>query len=532
MAGKKKPLKFKKVAKEVAIGVRVCCSNVEYSPSPDQRAKGMERLLGKAEGVVIDFEPKSKKWIVKLDGFKENSLQLFSKNKMTVMDYIEKMVRSNTKKNVVLVGKKKSPPSAIVVDGGTVTLTQMERDCHNSGTPTISPMDASPRKAAPTTPPPNARGFAESPSKRPRLTSPSGGSTVASAPSATHPRVFSPSTQHSTPTPKTTNTSASNTPVSKASLPSTVAASTTMTQDAEVLVGDGPVEYNLEATAPARILQHLKTTGLDPDADIADDERTESVNSPESFQLQDIHAATEVEDSTITNDDLGYETDDTVITNGEMAAADEAPDEDVTQYPVDLEVFIDQNSDATPPPLFGQRFTFHDLEDDELEVEIRHRSERARSRAMAEEAVVEVDETNDEVLRWVPIAKSVPSKEQEHDDYEELGVRGVKFNSQDFNPLDYFILMFPGDWRLKLHQLNVRIDQERKRKWEENKKRNFRERGDYMDRCSEDEFWRFIGIIIAASLHRNGGKPLWSNKGSSTCAAPNFGVLDESFLFM
>ncbi len=66
----------------------------------------------------------------------------------------------------------------------------------------------------------------------------------------------------------------------------------------------------------------------------------------------------EVEDSTITNEDLGYETDNTVQTNGETAAADEAVEDDVTQYPMDLEVFIEQNSDATPPPLIGQRLTF------------------------------------------------------------------------------------------------------------------------------------------------------------------------------
>ncbi len=143
---------------------------------------------------------------------------------------------------------------------------------------------------------------------------------------------------------------------------------------------------------------------------------------------------------------------------------------------------------------------------------------------MAEDTIVEVDKINDEVLRWVPIAKSVPSADQEHGDYEELGVRGVKFNSQEFNPLDYFILMFPGDWRLKLHQLNVRIEQERLRKQEASRERKGRERGEYMTKCTEDEFFRFIGIMIAASLHRNGGRPLWTSKSTETCAAPNFGM--------
>ncbi len=142
---------------------------------------------------------------------------------------------------------------------------------------------------------------------------------------------------------------------------------------------------------------------------------------------------------------------------------------------------------------------------------------------MLEEAVVEVDKVNNDVLWWVPIAKSFPAIDSDKLDYKDIGVVGVKFNTQDFNPLDYFILMFPGDWHLKLHQLNVRIDKEQIHKQQENKQRKVQERGDYMEWCTEDEFFRFIGIIIAASLHQNGGRPLWMTKGTETCAAPNFG---------
>ncbi len=174
-----------------------------------------------------------------------------------------------------------------------------------------------------------------------------------------------------------------------------------MMQEAEILPGNGPVDCHLETTTPTRILQHLKTTGLDPNG--VDDDRTESVEmtttTPESFQLRDVEAANKTAPSTITNDDdLGYETDNTVRTNGERDATDEQEEEDVGQLPFDLEVFIEQNSDAAPPPLVGQCLTFHDLEEDELDSEIRHRSERARSQAMAEEAILEVDEINDEVL--------------------------------------------------------------------------------------------------------------------------------------
>ena len=64
---------------------------------------------------------------------------------------------------------------------------------------------------------------------------------------------------------------------------------------------------------------------------------------------------------------------------------------------------------------------------------------------MAKDAVLEVDEIRDEVLRWIPIAKSVP-KTDEDLQYEEIGVYGVKFNAKDSNLLDYFNIMFPGDW--------------------------------------------------------------------------------------
>ena len=61
MAGKKKTIKVKKVAKDVAVGVRVCCSNVVFQPTEKQKLEGKDKLLGKAKGVVLDFKMKSKK---------------------------------------------------------------------------------------------------------------------------------------------------------------------------------------------------------------------------------------------------------------------------------------------------------------------------------------------------------------------------------------------------------------------------------------------------------------------------------------
>ena len=530
---KKKKITIKRVAKEIAVGVRVCCSNVTFEPSEQMKSDGVDKLLGKAEGTVAGYEVKSKKWFVKFD--KMEGMQLFAKRNMTVLDFVEQEVRPKTTNNVVLVSKATKKASAVVVGdkpgGRILTLTQMERDCDESGTPTHSPFASVARKQAPSTPPPVIL------TKRPRLSSPHGGSSVTSplaSGTSTHqsPRKSvsgptSPGTQQSTPTPKTANTSAHSTPALKdVPLSTNVASVVPLTQEAEVIAGDGPVQYNLEAMTPAMILQHLKTTGLDPRE--YSDERTESFDTSERFVLRDIEPATEENDATVDNDDvrttddLGYETDDTVMTHGEAAATDDEEKEDTGQFPQDLEVFIEQNSDATPPPIVGQRLTFHDLEDNELDSEIRLRSEQAREQAMAEEAILEVDEIGDKVLHWVPVTKSVPEADEDQQ-YEEVGVRGVKFNSKEFNPLDYFILMFPGDWREKLNQLNIRIVSEQERKQEENRDRKKRERGDYMEKCSEDEFFRFIGIIITLSLNRNGGKPLWSAKGSETCAAANFG---------
>ncbi len=200
-----------------------------------------------------------------------------------------------------------------------------------------------------------------------------------------------------------------------------------MMQEAEVIAGNAPVQYNLEATTLARILQHLKTTGLDPSK--YSYEKTESVETFESFVLRDIEPATEENDKTVDNDDaatvdnLRYETDDTVMTNGEASAADDKETEDTGQFLQDLEVFIEQNLDAAPPPIVGQRLTFHDLEENTLEWKIRLRSEQARKRAMAEDAVLEVDEIGNKVLRWLPVAKSVPESDKVLQ-YEEVGVRG------------------------------------------------------------------------------------------------------------
>ncbi len=282
MAGKnkKKPVAFKHVVKEIGVGVQVCCSNVSFEPSEKMKADGVDKLLGKAEGVVVEFEVKSKKWFVKFDNME--GMQLFAKRNMTVLDFVEKEVRSKTKNNVVLVSKK-SKLSAVVAGGnlsggGMLTLTQMERDCNESGTSTHSPFVGAGRKQAPTTPPPVIM------TKRTRLESPHGGLSVTSpvaAAASTRPSaqlpcagLTSPGTQQSTPTPKTANTSSHSTPASKDLPVVTNAASLPMTQDSKVLEGDGPVQYNLEATTPAQILQHLKTTGLDPTE--YSDEKTES----------------------------------------------------------------------------------------------------------------------------------------------------------------------------------------------------------------------------------------------------------------
>ena len=62
--------------------------------------------------------------------------------------------------------------------------------------------------------------------------------------------------------------------------------------------------------------------------------------------------------------------DDIIQTQGEGASVDKVEVEDVEQFPQDLEVFIEQNLDAAPPPILGQHLTFHDLEENKLDFEI------------------------------------------------------------------------------------------------------------------------------------------------------------------
>ncbi len=64
---KKKKITIKRVAKEIAVGVRVCCSNVTFEPSEQMKSDGVDKLLGKAEGTVAGYEVKSQQWFVKFD---------------------------------------------------------------------------------------------------------------------------------------------------------------------------------------------------------------------------------------------------------------------------------------------------------------------------------------------------------------------------------------------------------------------------------------------------------------------------------
>ena len=77
-----------------------------------------------------------------------------------------------------------------------------------------------------------------------------------------------------------------------------------------------------------------------------------------------------MDDTTANTENLGYKTDDTIQTQGEGAAADKVETDGTVQFPQDFEVFIELNSNAAPPPILGQRLTFHNLEENELNSEI------------------------------------------------------------------------------------------------------------------------------------------------------------------
>jgi hypothetical protein len=132
------------------------------------------------------------------------------------------------------------------------------------------------------------------------------------------------------------------------------------------------------------------------------------------------------------------------------------------------------------------------------------------------------------VLDWTPtpyvwniVEKSEPNKVAEK--YRDVGLIGFDFDEFDaeksakksptyrYPYLRLLQKLWPGDWRMQLRQLNERLDflnKESREKALEKGKTNRR----MISHVSENEWWKFIGILVAAAAFRVGGGELLFEK--------------------
>lgn len=103
---------------------------------------------------------------------------------------------------------------------------------------------------------------------------------------------------------------------------------------------------------------------------------------------------------------------------------------------------------------------------------------------------------------WKAVENSIPDKEVTELDY--VGVQGYEFERLcgenkvgDHHALmDLFSLLWPGDWKDQMDNINNCIT---------NKQKN----GKDIDHISQCEFWKFMGIMIISASIGEGGAKLW-----------------------
>ena len=90
-------------------------------------------------------------------------------------------------------------------------------------------------------------------------------------------------------------------------------------------------------------------------------------------------------------------------------------------------------------------------------------------------------------------------------DFSKKPITAPDGKSKRINLLELLIHLFPGDWKELLRELNDRI-----RKWNDLKENSARKgkRVKGIREISENEFWKWWGIVVAARIHGKKGD-LW-----------------------
>lgn len=142
-----------------------------------------------------------------------------------------------------------------------------------------------------------------------------------------------------------------------------------------------------------------------------------------------------------------------------------------------------------------------------------------RDRLISERFTVEKKSGN-KVVKWMIVEDSEPDRV--FAEYSKVGVRDInwedfttkyaegkpaggngkkrKLSKKRFPYSSLFRALWPGDWKKQLEEINMRVESENKK---------VKSGGAKVRLVSEREFWRFIGIMVAAGPLRKGGKHLF-----------------------
>ena len=198
------------------------------------------------------------------------------------------------------------------------------------------------------------------------------------------------------------------------------------------------------------MLGHLKNAGIE-EAVIDGESAMESIQTfetetePELQPLAVLHGKKDIYDIP-DEDSLGYETDTTnasVTDEPDENPADLEEDEDTTQFPTEMYTHVGYNSDGPPPSFARDIYPEKDMDVD-FGAATATKNNQAKNVALMDRNVIAGLVTKD-ALVWQPIHESHVKKVK---DYTNNGIRGAFKECRDnIDYLEYFIQMFPMDWR-------------------------------------------------------------------------------------
>jgi hypothetical protein len=102
-------------------------------------------------------------------------------------------------------------------------------------------------------------------------------------------------------------------------------------------------------------------------------------------------------------------------------------------------------------------------------------------------------------------------------EYENIGAHSLDWEGKGLNLMDVLLRLWPSDWRDQLSQLNKMLLADMRR----TSRSNFRMA---VKEITEEEFWIFIALLLAACPYgKGGGGWLWSKSTQGIVSPPDFG---------